>query len=233
MFRFIAHYTFKVFPHLSLLVRSCIVPPNSINIYHQTFPSCFNSNLYTNQQGATNSKDLDPMSAANRSSELVYNKDGFISDITQEILHTEIAKTLGIKYLSNATGRNGLYSPRSAHRYIHGVGVRFIVSFLVFLEGPPLWIFSMFDTGAPRTFITAQVWFPPYIRKLEASILKDIGWQSYWISTGSPRAWHHFKCWRVPNSSLHLTGWLPVLKYKSTRNRLPPLQSRLCRQRLF
>lgn len=160
MLRFLAHYpTIKAIPRPTTLVRPRIPPPNIINIYHQKFPSHFNSNLRTNQQGVPNlnSKNPDPMSAANNSAELVYNQDGFISDITQETLQTEIAKTLGIKYLSNATGNNALHSPRSVHGYIHGVGARSIVPFLVFLEGPPLWIFFMFDTGAPQTFITAQV----------------------------------------------------------------------------
>lgn len=72
-----------------------------------------------------------------------------------------------------------MHSPLTVHGYIHGIGARSIIPFPVFLEGPPRWVFFMFDTGAPQTFITEQVCFPPYSRELEPSILKNVGEQRY------------------------------------------------------
>ncbi|PUU77264.1 hypothetical protein B9Z19DRAFT_1128524 [Tuber borchii] len=86
----------------------------------------------------------------------MYTGDIFATDITEEILHTNIARDLGINYLSEATGDKLIHCPQMVNGYIFGKAGRSIIPFPISFNSPPRWVFFMFDTGAPQTFLTEQ-----------------------------------------------------------------------------
>ncbi|RPB15020.1 hypothetical protein P167DRAFT_571885 [Morchella conica CCBAS932] len=83
--------------------------------------------------------------------------DFLITDIKHETLETTIAEELGIPYLPKATESQAKEVFQVGDGYIHGSKFRAIVPFVVGHKGEGRWVFFMLDSGAPLTYLSAQV----------------------------------------------------------------------------
>ena len=60
--------------------------------------SSSSANHTSNQKGPQKVKDPKLLTAANSPTRLAYTREGFVTDITEDILHNKIARNSGIKY---------------------------------------------------------------------------------------------------------------------------------------
>ena len=62
------------------------------------YSSSSSANHTSNRKGPQKLKVPKVPSATNSPTRLAYTREGFVTDITEDILHNQIAKNLGIKY---------------------------------------------------------------------------------------------------------------------------------------
>ncbi|PUU77243.1 hypothetical protein B9Z19DRAFT_1128504 [Tuber borchii] len=84
--------------------------------------------------------------------------DEIISDVTHQILQTQIAKDVGIKYLSKAIDSEAKAQKIAPiiHGYLFGEKSRWIVPLVVSHLNGPYWVFFLLDSGSPTTFFSEE-----------------------------------------------------------------------------
>jgi hypothetical protein len=81
-----------------------------------------------------------------------------ITDVTDEILRTEIAKLVGIPYLERATQEEANKKRDVHHGFLFGDNYRPIFPCIVSNEDSDKahWVFFIVDTGSPKTYVAAK-----------------------------------------------------------------------------
>lgn len=112
MFPFLAYQAIKAIHCSPILIRYSMLPLKSNNLNHYTFLLQLYSNLLSPgsiyQDSTQNPNDSELIIVANSLIWLIYTGDGLVSNITQQMLHTQITRNLSIKYVSDATGNKAL-----------------------------------------------------------------------------------------------------------------------------
>ena len=90
--------------------------------------------------------------------------DVLITDVTDEILRTEIAELVGIPYLEKATQAEAKKILDVGRGFLYGDNYRPIFPCVVSREdlNKAHWVFFLADTGSPKTYVSTKVSLPTY-----------------------------------------------------------------------
>jgi hypothetical protein len=83
--------------------------------------------------------------------------DVLLTDINNDILHSEISKLVDIPYLKEATKDEADKEARKIHGFLYGQKLRMILPCVLSIKGAARWVFFIVDSGAPVTYISAEV----------------------------------------------------------------------------
>jgi hypothetical protein len=83
--------------------------------------------------------------------------DVLITDVKHETLETTVAEELGIPYLSKATEADAKEVVQVGNGYIYGRKFSAIIPFVVSHGDESRWVFFIMDSGAPLTYLSAEV----------------------------------------------------------------------------
>jgi hypothetical protein len=86
---------------------------------------------------------------------LIANMDN--TDMDYEKLRSKIAEVVGIQYLVKATEADANNVAQIGHGYIYGRKLRTIFPCVVSHDDKAHWVFFLVSTGAPLTYLSAQV----------------------------------------------------------------------------
>ena len=88
--------------------------------------------------------------------------DVLITDIDNKKLRSEVAEVVGIQYLAKATEAEANKVVDIGHAYIFGHNSCTIFPCVVSYAGKSHWVFFIVDSGAPLTYLSAEVSTPTY-----------------------------------------------------------------------
>lgn len=83
--------------------------------------------------------------------------DVLITDIDNKALENEISDRVGIQYLKEATNDEANKVLDSVPGFVYGRKYRMILPCVLRIEDKARWVFFVVDSGAPLTYISAQV----------------------------------------------------------------------------
>jgi hypothetical protein len=88
--------------------------------------------------------------------------DILLCDLTDKKLRTEVAKITGIEYHAKASDTDANKVVEIGHGYIYGRKFRTIFPCVVSRAEKAHWVFFVVDSGAPLTYLSAQVGAPTH-----------------------------------------------------------------------
>ena len=91
--------------------------------------------------------------------------DVLITDIDSKKLRSEIAEVIGIPYLAKASEADANKVVEIGHGIVYGPKFRSILPCIVSRHGKSHWVFFIVDTGAPLTYLSAEVSASAYRKK--------------------------------------------------------------------
>jgi hypothetical protein len=83
--------------------------------------------------------------------------DVLITDMTNETLQSEISELVGIPYLKEAMKDEADHVAGEIHGFIYGRTFGMILPCVLNIEDKARWVFFIVDSGAPLTYLSAQV----------------------------------------------------------------------------
>jgi len=85
------------------------------------------------------------------------NYDVLITEVDNNTLHSEISKLVDIPYLKEATKDEADKVAKEIRGFYYGRSLRMIFPCILSMKGQARWVFFIVDSGAPLTYISAEV----------------------------------------------------------------------------